>query len=71
MNARRDVGDLLAAQLDAIEEDLKQRARPYALLAEYRRRVEVAEAFVAELPCQCGIDECIKHVLERVLAGDE
>lgn len=91
MNPRREIGEalaghandadvLLAAQLAAVQEDLKQRARPYALLAEYRRRVEIAEAFVQDMACRCGqipvgtyqrIEECEKHFLLRVLGGDE
>lgn len=52
-------------------------------LCEYTRRVRVASAVVADMPCRCvpvapwcgdqrqGIAECSRHILERLLAGDE
>lgn len=49
--------------------------------AEMMRRINIAAAYVADMPCECELfesvghqtfcRECRKHYLERVLAGDE
>lgn len=72
MNAKRDIGALLVQQFDVIQDDLDARGWPYKQAAEYRRRVEIAEAFVADQDCECVTpdDECRWHYLAKILAGD-
>jgi hypothetical protein len=76
---RRNVGEVIASQLDAFQAEADRLAKPYAEAAELRRRIHIAEAYVGELPCTCGLvvvdgraePRCARHDLERILAGDE
>lgn len=73
----RAIGEHLAGFLDDYQAEAERLARPYREAAELRRRVQIAAAFVADMPCECEMDvwtlrrECDKHYLERVLSGDE
>lgn len=68
--ARREVGDLLADQLEAMEADLHARAIKQSV--EYRRRVEIIEAKLHDIPCSCRVvKECDRCYLLRVAQGDE
>lgn len=75
-SVRRDVGELLALQLDQIQDDLDARARPYRENAELRRRLNIALTYAEELPCTCNRlilgDRfiCARHDLETILSGD-
>jgi hypothetical protein len=78
--AAREVGELLAGQLEQFETQARGLAAPYAQAAEYRRRIKVAEAALNDQDCSCGtvkslppyiIDvECARCYLLRVLCGD-
>lgn len=68
---RAEIGQQLAAELDEMES--RQLARTAKQAVEYRRRLEIAEAFVHDMTCVCRTPtdvECPKHYLLTVLAGD-
>lgn len=71
----REIGDILAAQLETYQAEIDRLQRPYAEAAELRRRVAIAQRYVDDLPCRCdetaGLGECAHCYLTRVLAGDE
>lgn len=78
--AQAEVGAFLAEHLNAIQPDLERLSQPYRVASEYRRRVEIAEGYIADhVPCTCGTPfdcghpstRCARHDLERILAGDE
>lgn len=48
MTARRDVGELLAGQLEAIEADLLARAKPFAEAAEMRTQRDSARRWAVD-----------------------
>lgn len=72
MNARRDVGELLAGQLEAIDPSdlIRQRDSARAWAAEYMRRCDTAERYVADMPCNCGGTRCDRCELTSILLGD-
>lgn len=71
--ADQAAADALAVFLDDYQIEAARLAEPHKRAAELQRRVDIAAAFVADLHCTCSTpdDECPKHYLERVLAGDE
>jgi predicted RNA polymerase sigma factor len=68
---RHEINARLVGELDAVE--ARQTARLVANFVEYRRRVDIAEAFIEDaLPCSCTpLETCPRHYLLRVLQGDE
>lgn len=73
MNARADIGRLLAEQLDAIKPDLDRMAHPYRRAEQLEDRIYAAIAELHELACACdtnGARICLKHRLINILNGE-